>query len=126
MFIKGISFFNYKKFKKPTEISFEDFTGRIGILGNNGSGKSSLLDVIPIALYGVDAVTGKKEHLRTQGLVKDTVKLRLEFAHMGKNFLIERVQSSLPYPLQQNTSLLIKLYLDFYVLGILFGHHYFY
>ena len=90
MFIKGISFFNYKKFKEPTEISFEDFTGRIGILGNNGSGKSSLLDVIPIALYGVDAVTGKKEHLRTQGLVKDTVKLRLEFAHMGKNFLIER------------------------------------
>lgn len=90
MFIKGISFFNYKKFKEPTEISFEDFIGRIGILGNNGSGKSSLLDVIPIALYGVDAITGKKEHLRTQGVEKDAVKLRLEFEHTNKNFIIER------------------------------------
>lgn len=90
MFIKGLSFINYKKFKEGTELSLEEFTGRIGILGNNGSGKSSLLDIIPIALYGVEAVTGKKEHLRTQGLEKDLVKLRLDFEHGGKSFIIER------------------------------------
>lgn len=90
MIIRGMSFMNYKKFKEATELSLEQFTGRIGILGNNGSGKSSLLDVILIALYGVEAVTGKKEHLRTQGLDKDLVKLRLDFEHCGKHFIIER------------------------------------
>lgn len=90
MIIKGMSFMNYKKFKEATELSLEQFAGRIGILGNNGSGKSSLLDVILIALYGVEAVTGKKEHLRTQGLDKDLVKLRLDFEHCGKHFIIER------------------------------------
>ena len=90
MIIKGMSFLNYKKFKEPTELSLEEFSGRIGILGNNGSGKSTLLDVIPIALYGVEALTGKKEHLRTQGLEKDLVKLRLDFEHGGKHFIVER------------------------------------
>lgn len=90
MLIKSLSFMNYKKYKEPTEISLEDFAGRIGILGNNGSGKSSLLDVITISLFGVDAVTGKKEHLRTQGVDKDMVKLRFEFKHTGRDFIIER------------------------------------
>lgn len=90
MIVKNLSFMNYKKFKEITELSLEDFSGRIGILGNNGSGKSTLLDVIPIALYGVEAVTGKKEYLRTHGVEKDMVKLRFEFEHDGREFIIER------------------------------------
>lgn len=98
MKLKKISWSNYKQYKESGELLLEDLEGTIGVLGNNGSGKSSLLRIIVIALFGIKGAKEKKEFLRTHGVEKEPVFLRLEFEHdknvNGKNiptsYIIER------------------------------------
>jgi exonuclease SbcC len=72
-----------------TEIVFGD--GVTGIIGPNGSGKTSLLEAIAWAIYGPPAARGDKDsirNLRAKG--KTSVKVELEFGLGAHEYRIER------------------------------------
>ncbi len=61
----------------------------IGIFGENGSGKSSLMEAIAFALYGVDAARTKKNQIRTHGILTDC-EARMVFEHGGSQYEVRR------------------------------------
>jgi exonuclease SbcC len=77
---------NYRVFE---EVDLELPARVIGIFGENGAGKSSLMESIAFALYGVDAARTKKDGIRTQGLLTDCV-VRIVFEHAGQQYEIRR------------------------------------
>ena len=84
MHLSRLSLRNFKKYRRA-EIDFQD--GLTGIVGSNGSGKSTIVEAIAWALYGSRASTIKRDLLRNAragdfDLVE--VKLTLE---MGKRNL---------------------------------------
>jgi exonuclease SbcC len=72
-----------------TYIAFEG--GLTGIIGANGSGKTTILEAIAWALYGQDAARGKKETIRSLRAgpgAKVTVELDFELG--GHRYLVKR------------------------------------
>jgi len=77
---------NYKKYQNFT---LEFAEGLTGIIGRNGSGKSTIFDAITFALYG--DVRGEKETIRhAKAEVKDAVSVTLLFEIEGKNYKVVR------------------------------------
>ncbi|MEP6622644.1 MAG: AAA family ATPase, partial [bacterium] len=65
--------------------------GLTGIIGENGSGKSTILEAIAWALYGQDAARGKKETIRsTRAGAGARVKVELDFELGGHRYRVER------------------------------------
>src|SRR5437879_12909992 len=61
-----------------TEIAFGD--GITGIIGPNGSGKTSLLEAIAWAIYGNAAARGDKDSIRNlRAKARASVRVELEF-----------------------------------------------
>src|SRR5207253_11243771 len=54
-------------FRKHADTELEFGPGITGIIGPNGSGKTSILEAIAWALYGVQAVRGDKDSIRRAG-----------------------------------------------------------
>ena len=81
--IKGLN-----SFKQQQTIDFEKLTSRglFGIFGPTGSGKSSILDGITIALYGKNA-RGSTQFINTQC---DEMSLMFEFAINSKHYKVYR------------------------------------
>ncbi len=79
---------NFKRFRNA-EIFFKD--GITGVLGNNGTGKSSLVQAIFFALYGVQA-TGIAADYVVSGFAspKEKCEVRLEFRIGGDNYTVVR------------------------------------
>jgi DNA repair protein SbcC/Rad50 len=72
-----------------TYITFED--GLTGIIGANGSGKTTILEAIAWALYGQDAARGKKETIRSLRAGPNArVKVELDFELGGHRYRIDR------------------------------------
>src|SRR6476661_1122866 len=72
-----------------TYISFD--TGLTGIIGANGSGKTTILEAIAWALYGQDAARGKKETIRSLRAGPGAkVKVELDFELGGHRYRVER------------------------------------
>ncbi|MEO7456334.1 MAG: SMC family ATPase [Gemmatimonadaceae bacterium] len=72
-----------------TFITFD--TGLTGIIGANGSGKTTILEAIAWALYGQDAARGKKETIRSLRAGPGAkVKVELDFDLGGHRFRVER------------------------------------
>ncbi len=72
-----------------TMIAFD--TGLTGIIGPNGSGKTTILEGIAWALYGQDAARGKKETIRSLGAAAGArVKVELDFELGGHRYRVER------------------------------------
>jgi exonuclease SbcC len=70
-------------------ITFE--SGLTGIIGANGSGKSTILEAIAWALYGQDAARGKKETIRSlRAGAGARVKVELDFELAGHRYRVER------------------------------------
>src|SRR6476619_4816095 len=66
-------------------------TGLTGIIGANGSGKTTILEAIAWALYGQDAARGKKETIRSlRAGAGAKVKVELDFDLGGHRFRVER------------------------------------
>ena len=66
-------------------------TGLTGIIGPNGSGKTTILEAIAWALYGQDAARGKKETIRSQSAGAGArVKVELDFDLSGHRYRVER------------------------------------
>ena len=72
-----------------TEIVFGD--GITGIIGPNGSGKTSLLEAIAWAIYGNPAARGDKDSIRNlRAKARAPVRVELEFGLGSHSFRVER------------------------------------
>src|SRR5208337_2294680 len=82
---------NFKRFRDE-EIRFQD--GITGILGNNGSGKSSLVEAIFFALYGVRS-TGINSEFIVSSFAgeRDKCEVRIDFGIAGEKYSITRSYS---------------------------------
>ncbi|HTI05476.1 MAG TPA: SMC family ATPase [Gemmatimonadales bacterium] len=72
-----------------TELAFGN--GITGIIGPNGSGKTSLLEAIAWAIYGNAAVRGDKDSIRNmRAKARAPVRVELEFALGSHSYRVER------------------------------------
>jgi exonuclease SbcC len=72
-----------------TEIAFGD--GITGIIGPNGSGKTSLLEAIAWAIYGNAAARGDKDSIRNlRAKARAPMRVELEFALGNRTYVVER------------------------------------
>jgi len=86
MILTNIELLNYKKYPSFT-LEFEE--GLTGIIGRNGSGKSTIFDAIIFALYG--DVRGQKEHLKyAKAGEKENVSVSLVFEIDAKSYRVVR------------------------------------
>ena len=88
MYLRSIQLENYRKFEFA-QVEFPD--GIVGVIGNNGVGKSTLVEAIAWALYGNEASRTTKEEIRrlTAGS-QDVCRAILEFELAGNNFRVVR------------------------------------
>lgn len=68
MILKSLHLVNFKKYKKAS-ITLDN--SLIGIFGNNGAGKSSLLEAVTWGLYGVAQSMEGKEGVKQKDLIRD-------------------------------------------------------
>ena len=72
-----------------TEIAFGD--GITGIIGPNGSGKTSLLEAIAWAIYGNPAARGDKDSIRnSRAKARAPMRVELEFGLGSRSYSVER------------------------------------
>ena len=72
-----------------TRIAFD--TGLTGIIGPNGTGKSTILEAIAWALYGMPAARGTRESIRfNRAPARSQVKVELDFDLGGHRYLVSR------------------------------------
>jgi len=72
-----------------TDIVFGD--GITGIIGPNGSGKTSLLEAIAWAIYGNPAARGDKDSIRNlRAKARAPLRVELEFALGARTYIVER------------------------------------
>ncbi|WP_373035466.1 AAA family ATPase [Sulfurimonas sp.] len=80
-----------ENFKKYTAYDIEFGEGLIGIIGKNGSGKSTIFEAILFALYGEAKKRGNKELVRNANASdKDAVVVELEFEFEGVEYKVQR------------------------------------
>ena len=86
-----LSKLHLENFKKYTSYDIEFGEGLIGIIGKNGSGKSSIFEAILFALYGEARKRGNKELIRNaKASPKDAVVVSLEFEFEGCEYKVVR------------------------------------
>ena len=86
-----LSKLHLENFKKYTNYDIEFGEGLIGIIGKNGSGKSTIFEAILFALYGEFKDRGNKELVRnSQASTKDAVVVALEFEFEGTEYRVVR------------------------------------
>ena len=88
MIIDRLILKNFKRFRDQ-EIRFKD--GITGIVGNNGTGKSSIVEAILFALYGVQATGISGDYIVSSfASQKENCEVRLEFRIGGDNYTVIR------------------------------------
>jgi exonuclease SbcC len=80
-----------ENFKKYTSYAIEFEEGLVGIIGKNGSGKSTIFEAILFALYGELQTKGYKEVIRnSNATTKDAVVVELDFEFDGFEYRVSR------------------------------------
>ena len=90
MIIHRLSVSGFKMIGDPITLEFSENECRIGIFGSNETGKSTLLESIEYALYGL---TGKRTEISREDVItwgKEHAKLTLEFTSGTERYLLER------------------------------------
>ena len=88
MIIDRLILKNFKRFRDE-KVEFSD--GITGILGNNGTGKSSLVTAIFFALYGVQATGIAADYIVSSfASPKDKCEVRLDFSVGGEKYAVVR------------------------------------
>ncbi len=91
MRLVSLEMHNFRKFK-DAEISFPD--GIIGLVGNNGAGKSTIIEAIGWALYGNRAARTSKDEIKRQGAGRsDDCWVKLIFELGGNTYEVFRIIS---------------------------------
>lgn len=105
MILERIEFKNFKRYSDET-INFND--GITGIIGNNGSGKSTIVQGILFALYGIRAgIEG--DFIRSSGSDgKDKCSVSLDFQKDGNNYSVIRWYRKTPSTSQHEAQLKIN------------------
>lgn len=86
-----LSKLHLENFKKYTSYDIEFGEGLIGIIGKNGSGKSTIFEAILYALYGEARVRGNKELIRnSKATTKDAVVVELDFEFESTEYKVLR------------------------------------
>jgi exonuclease SbcC len=86
-----------------THIEFE--TGITGIIGPNGSGKTTILEAIAWALYGMPAARGTRDSIRTfRAGQRAQVRVELDFELAGHRYVVARGLNSAEVYLDGATS----------------------
>src|SRR5512136_803966 len=89
MIIDRLVLKNFKRFRHE-EIRFKD--GITGILGNNGTGKSSIVQAIFFALYGVQATGISADYIVSSfASQKEKCEVRLDFRIGGDEYAVVRM-----------------------------------
>ncbi|NLB01112.1 MAG: SMC family ATPase, partial [Methanomicrobiales archaeon] len=88
MLLNKLRMRNFKRFRDQ-EITFQD--GITGIVGNNGTGKSSIVSAILFALYGLQG-TGLDGNYIVSSFAgpQDTCEVRLDFSVGGNEYAVVR------------------------------------
>ncbi len=88
MIIDRLVLKNFKRFRDQT-ICFHD--GITGILGNNGTGKSSIVQAVFFALYGVQATGISPDYIVSSFVSpKERCEVRLDFRMGGEGYTVVR------------------------------------
>ncbi|NOQ32364.1 MAG: AAA family ATPase [Helicobacteraceae bacterium] len=88
MILSSLKLENFKSYKTKT---IEFGQGLIGIIGKNGSGKSTIFEAILFALYGELKGRGWKETIRNaEATTKDVVSIELVFEFDAKEYRVLR------------------------------------
>ncbi|MDX9743050.1 MAG: SMC family ATPase [Arcobacteraceae bacterium] len=88
MILCNLELTNFKKYTHKT-FTFEE--GLIGIIGKNGSGKSTIFEAILFALYGELRNKGSKELIRNSNVSdKEVVSVTLQFEFDGATYKVMR------------------------------------
>lgn len=88
MILNKLELVNFKKYTNKT-FSFEE--GLIGIIGKNGSGKSTIFEAILFALYGELKTKGAKDLIRNSSVSeREAVSVTLEFEFDGLTYKVVR------------------------------------
>ena len=79
---------NFKRFRDE-EVTFRD--GITGVIGNNGAGKSSLVEAVLFALYGLRGTKLDNDFIiRSTARPGDPCEVRLEFSLRGEDYTVLR------------------------------------
>ena len=88
MRIDSIKLTNFRRFQEA-EIYFPE--GLIGIIGKNGSGKSTILEGLSWAIYGHNASRTNKELIKRRGSgPNEPVEVELRFNLEGNDYIVKR------------------------------------
>ena len=88
MILNNLELINFKKYTQKS-FSFEE--GLVGIIGKNGSGKSTIFEAILFALYGELKTKGSKDLIRNSSVSeKEHVSVSLEFEFDSLTYKVVR------------------------------------
>ena len=89
MRLNSLSMKNFKKYRGAVRVEFQD--GLTGILGGNGSGKSTIVEAIAWALYGSRASTVRRDFIKnSRASERDDLEVTLSLQHDGKEMTVLR------------------------------------
>jgi exonuclease SbcC len=89
MHLNSLSMKNFKKYRGWAKVEFQD--GLTGIVGRNGSGKSTIVEAIAWALYGSRASTVRRDFIKnSRASESDDLEVRLSLNVDGQEMTIIR------------------------------------
>ena len=84
-----------RNFRQHADTAIDFHTGLTGIIGPNGSGKTTILEAIAWALYGMPAARGTREGIRSlRAPARAAVRVDLDFDLAGHRYHVSRSLTS--------------------------------